>query len=50
MPDDPLPASTRRQRSAVWTGLYLRLFGEADDERANETCAPTTDRTTDHAE
>jgi|GEM_PF-6426310 len=43
MPDDPLPASTRRQRSAVWTGLYLRLFGEADDDPADETYGPRTD-------
>ncbi|WP_353633245.1 hypothetical protein ABSL23_00535 (plasmid) [Halobacterium sp. NMX12-1] len=31
--DDSLPSSTRRQRSALWTGLYLRLFDEAEDDR-----------------
>ena len=33
MLDDSLPSSTCRQRSALWTGLYLRLFDETEDDR-----------------
>jgi len=37
MLDDPLPSSTRRQRTTLWTGLYLRLFDETDDDDRPDT-------------
>lgn len=37
MLDDSLPTSTRRQRTSLWTGLYLRLFDGAEDDDRPDT-------------
>jgi len=37
MLDDSLPTSTRRQRTSLWTGLYLRIFDGAEDDDRPDT-------------
>ena len=45
MLDGSLLTSTRRQRTSLWTGLYLRIFDGAEDDDRRDTRSHERDDT-----